>query len=136
LSGNGLKGIVIDTSRSKQASNRMRIETLAVLLAALSGSACAQMAPLRINTAKTAVPVVAVLEEKPAGAAELGPLTTTTCLNRFWDSRPGWDVALDATKQQASAMGANALTDVRYEEGNVLLCSTSLKITAVALRVP
>ena len=58
----------------------------------------------------------AVLESPPAGAIELGQVSATTCLNRLWDRRPGWDAALDSLKQEAARKGANGLTEVRYEE--------------------
>jgi uncharacterized protein YbjQ (UPF0145 family) len=39
-------------------------------------------------------------------------------------------------KTKAAAKGANALSGVRYEEGNVVLCTSSLKVSATALKVP
>lgn len=91
---------------------------------------------MRVAATGANVPVVAVLEQTPPGAANLGGVTETTCLNRLWDRRAGWDVALDAVKRQAAARGANALSGVRYEEGTIVLCPSSLKVSATALKLP
>jgi hypothetical protein len=114
----------------------MRTQTLAVLLTVTNVSACGQIEPVRIAASGARVPVMAVLEATPAEAADLGQVTATTCMNRIWDRRMGWDAALDAVKTKAAAKGANALSGVRYEEGNVVLCTSSLKVSATALKVP
>ncbi len=114
----------------------MRTETLAVLFGVTTISACGQIEPVRVTATGAGVPVVAVLETTPADAADLGQVTATTCMNRIWDQRMGWDAALDAVKTKAAAKGANALSGVRYEEGNVVLCTSSLKVSATALKVP
>lgn len=113
----------------------MRTETFPVLVAAMAAAACGQIEP-RIAAKGATVPVVAVLDNKPANAVEIGQVSTTTCLNRFWDRRAGWDVALDAAKTQAAAKGANALAGVRYEDGRVLPCGSSLKVSGTAIRIP
>jgi hypothetical protein len=113
-----------------------RIKFCTMLFVAMTASACGQIEPLRVGATARSVPVVAVLEAKPANAADLGQVSATTCLNRFWDSRTGWDAALDTLKQKAAAKGANALSDVRYEEGNVLLCASSLQVSGTAFRLP
>jgi hypothetical protein len=114
----------------------MRTETFAVLFATMTVSACGQIETVRFRATAASIPVVAVLEEKPAGATELGQISATTCLNRLWDARAGWDAALDAAKQKAAAKGANALSDVRYEEGNAVLRASSLKVSGTALTLP
>ena len=90
---------------------------------------------MRFGSTAKDVPIVAVLKEKPAAAFELGQVSATTCLNRLWDNRPGWDVALDSLKKEAAAKGANGLADVHYEEANVLLCASALKVSGLALRL-
>lgn len=115
----------------------MRICTIViytVALLALGGCASASRVPTGAP-ASTSVPVVAVLSQKPAGATVVGPVSATTCLNRLWDRRAGWDAALDAAKVQAGRQGANALLDVEYEEGEALLCPSSLKVSGTALRL-
>lgn len=114
----------------------MRTETFPVLVAAMALAACGQIEPMRVAAKGNSVPVVAVLDNKPANAVEIGQVSTTTCLNRFWDRRAGWDVALDAAKTEAAAKGANALAGVRYEDGRVLPCGSSLKVSGTAIRVP
>lgn len=114
----------------------MRTETFPALVAAMAVAACGQIEPMRIAAKNSNAPVVAVLDNKPANAVEIGQFSTTTCLNRFWDRRAGWDIALDAAKAKAAARGANALAGVRYEEGNVLPCGSSLKVSGTAIRVP
>lgn len=109
--------------------------TLAAVLAGLAVSGCGLLEAMRIGSAAKPVPVVTVFKERPAAAFDLGQVSATTCLNRLWDPRPGWDVALDSLKQEAAAKGANALTEVRYEEGNVLLCASALKVTGQALKI-
>jgi hypothetical protein len=109
--------------------------TLAAVLAGLAVSGCGLLEAMRIGSAAKPVPVVTVFREKPAAALDLGQVSATTCLNRLWDPRPGWDVALDSLKQEAAGKGANALTEVRYEEGNVLLCASALKVTGQALKI-
>jgi hypothetical protein len=109
--------------------------TLAAVLAGLAVSGCGLLEAMRIGSAAKPVPVVTVFKERPAAALDLGQVSATTCLNRLWDPRPGWDVALDSLKQEAAAKGANALTEVRYEEGNVLLCASALKVTGQALKI-
>jgi hypothetical protein len=91
---------------------------------------------MRIASRGGNVPVVAVLTDRPADAVELGQVSATTCLNRLWDSRPGWDAALDSLKQKAADKGANALTGVSYEEASVLLCPSALQVTGTALKIP
>jgi hypothetical protein len=126
----------ITAFRFEIGPDAMRTETLAVLLAMTTVSACGQIEPVRVMARGAGVPVMAVLDAPPAGAADLGQVTATTCMNRIWDRRMGWDAALDAVKEKAAAKGANALAGVRYEEGNVMLCTSSLKVSATALKVP
>jgi hypothetical protein len=114
----------------------MRIEPLLVLFGAIAVSACGQIEPLRVTATGANIPVVAILDKAPAGAANLGEITETTCLNRLWDRRAGWDAALDTVKKQAAAKGADAQSGDRYEEGNVVLCPSSLKVSATALKLP
>jgi Putative heavy-metal-binding len=114
----------------------MRAGALGALFAGLAASACGQIEPMRIAARGGNVPVVAVLKSLPAGAAQLGQVSATTCLNRFWDSRPGWDAALDSLKQEAARKGANALTGVRYEEASVLLCASALRVSGTAVKLP
>jgi hypothetical protein len=114
----------------------MRTETFPVLVAAVALAACGQIEPMRLAAKESSAPVVAVLDNKPANAVEIGQVSKTTCLNRFWDGRAGWDIALDAAKTGAAAKGANALVGVRYEDGRVLPCGSSLKVTGTAIRVP
>ena len=114
----------------------MRTETFPVLVAAMAVAACGPVEPMRIAAKDSNVPVVAVLDNKPANAVEIGQVNKTTCLNRFWDRRAGWDIALDAAKTEAAAKGANALVGVRYEDGRILPCGSSLKVTGTAIRVP
>jgi hypothetical protein len=122
---------------SKRASiGKMRIEPFLVIFGAITVAACGQIEPLRVTATGANIPVVAVLDKAPAGAAKLGEITETTCLNRLWDRRAGWDAALDTVKKQAAAKGADALSGVRYEEGNVVLCPSSLKVSATALKLP
>jgi hypothetical protein len=105
-----------------------------VMLAGILLSSCAELEPLRISNSAP-VPVVAVLETPPAGAVRLGQISETTCLNRFWDNRLGWGAALDYLKVKAAAMGADAVSEVRYQEGTILLCPSSLMVSGIALRV-
>jgi hypothetical protein len=114
----------------------MRAIGLAALLAGLAACGCGQLAPMRIASTRGNAPVVAVLKSPPAGAVELGQVSATTCLNRLWDSRPGWDAALDSLKQEAARKGANGLTEVRYEEASVLLCASALRVSGTALKLP
>jgi hypothetical protein len=114
----------------------MRTESSIVLSAVMFVAACGQIEPMRIAAKGSNAPVVAVLDNKPANAVEIGQVNKTTCLNRFWDRRAGWDIALDAAKTEAAAKGANALVGVRYEDGRVLPCGSSLKVTGTAIRVP
>ena len=84
---------------------------------------CAQLRPLQAPPADE-VPAVTVADKRPDRATDLGPVEATSCLNRLWDPRPGWDIALDA------------LTDVTYGEASVFLCPTALKVSGTALRLP
>ena len=114
----------------------MHARGLVTLLAGLAAAGCGQLGPLRIGSASTGIPVVAVVEHRPPGSVDLGQVSATTCLNRLWDSRPGWDAALGALKQQASSKGANALAGLRYEEASVLLCASALQVSGTALKLP
>lgn len=96
---------------------------------------CAQLRPLQAPPADE-VPAVTVADKRPDRATDLGPVEATSCLNRLWDPRPGWDIALDALKSVAAAKGADALTDVTYGEASVFLCPTALKVSGTALKLP
>jgi Putative heavy-metal-binding len=109
---------------------------LGAFLAGLAASGCAQLEPMCIASRASNVPVVAVLKDQPADAVELGQVSATTCLNRIWDSRPGWDAALDSLKQKAASKGANALTGVSYEEASVVYCASALQVSGTALKIP
>ena len=90
-----------------------------------------------MGSAGRGVPIVAVLEEdQPPNALQLGRVSAVTCLNRMWDRRPGWDAALDSLKQEAASKGANAITQVRYQEASVLLCASALQVSGTALKLP
>ena len=101
---------------------------------ALVASSCAQWQDLGVHSAAAPPPSVAVFQDMPQAAVDLGAVTTTTCLNRIWDARPGWELALDDLKRAAAGMGANAVANVVSEEGNVFFCPSSLKLTARALQ--
>src|SRR3954465_16080874 len=96
---------------------------------------CAQFRPLQAPPADE-VPAVTVADKRPDRATDLGPVEATSCLNRLWDPRPGWDIALDSLKSVAAAKGADALTDIRYGEASVLMCPTALKVSGTALKLP
>jgi len=96
---------------------------------------CAQLRPLQAPPADE-VPAVTVVDKRPDRAADLGPVEAVSCLNRLWDPRPGWDIALDALKSVAAAKGADALTDIHYGEASVFMCPTALKVSATALKLP
>ncbi len=101
---------------------------------ALVASGCAQWQDLGVHSAAAPPPSVAVFQDMPQAAVDLGAVTTTTCLNRIWEARPGWELALDDLKRAAAGMGANAVAQVVSEEGNVFFCPSSLKLTARALQ--
>ncbi len=101
---------------------------------ALVASGCAERQDLGVHSAAAPPPAVAVFQDIPQAAVDLGAVTTTSCLNRIWDARPGWELALDDLKRAAAGMGANAVAHVVSEEGNVFFCPSSLKLTARALQ--
>jgi hypothetical protein len=109
-----------------------------MLLLALLLAGCAGTEPLRASSSAAAqqASTVAVLQTKPPGAQPLGTVSATACLNQLWRSRPGWDLALDKLKRKAAGRGANALTDIRFQDGLLLACPSSLKATGLAMRVP
>lgn len=133
IDGHTYNNLRVDGRRSLRFNVGMAQGT--VMLAVILLSGCAELEPLRISNSAPA-PVVAVLKTPPAGAVRLGQVSETTCLNRFWDNRYGWDAALDYLKVKAAAMGADAVSDVRYQEGTVLLCPSSLMVSGIALRMP
>lgn len=118
--------------------SHLPMRPLTLLIAGIPITGCAQLESLRLsNTASvTNAPVVATVETRPREAVELGRIEAMSCLNRLWDTRPGWDAALDSLKQKAAAQGANALTDIRYQDGTALFCPSSLSVSATMLKIP
>src|SRR5262245_40547144 len=95
--------------------------------------ACAGAQTLGLHSAHTKAPVIAVFEQAPADAVDLGQVRADTCLNNFFDPRLGSEIGLDNLKIAAARMGANSVAGVTYEESNRLFCATGLKLTAQAL---
>src|SRR6185436_18286920 len=96
-------------------------------------AACAGTQTISVHSSQTKLPSVTVFEQTPVDAVDLGEISETTCLNNFFDPRPGWQRALDNLKAAAFKKGANAVSLVTYEDSNRLLCATGLKLTAHAL---
>ena len=95
--------------------------------------ACAGAQSISVHSAQTKLPSVTVFEQTPVDAVDLGKISETTCLNNFFDPRPGWQRALDNLKDAAFKKGANAVSMVTYEDSNRLFCATGLKLTAHAI---
>ena len=97
--------------------------------------ACAGAQTLGLHSARTKAPSVAVFEQTPADAVDLGEVSADTCLNNFFDPRLGSEIALDNLKIAAAGKGANSVAGVTYEESNRFFCATGLKLTAHAIVV-
>jgi hypothetical protein len=95
--------------------------------------ACAGAQSISVHSAQTKVQSITVFEQTPVDAVDLGEISKTTCLNNFFDPRPGWQRALDNLKVAALEKGANAVSLVTYEDSNRLFCATGLKLTAHAI---
>ena len=112
-----------------QAMIRCCLSALPLLLLAACGGAHS----ISGYAAQTKVSSIAVFEQTPADAVDLGEISETTCLNNFFDPRPGSERALDRLKGAASSKGANAVSLVTYKDSSRLFCATGLKLTAHAL---
>jgi len=95
--------------------------------------ACAGAQTLGLRSAHTKAPSIAVFEQMPTDATDLGEVSADTCLNNFFDPRLGSEIALDNLKIAAARKGANSVAGVTYEESNRFFCATGLKLTAQAL---
>jgi len=95
--------------------------------------ACAGAQTLGLHSAHTKAPSIAVFEQIPTDAMDLGKVSEDTCLNNFFDPRLGSEIALDNLKIAAARKGANSVAGVTYEESNRFFCATGLKLTAHAL---
>jgi hypothetical protein len=95
--------------------------------------ACAGAQTIGLHAAQAEVPPIAVFEQTPADAVDLGEVSDTTCLNNFFDPRPGWEIALNGLKIAAARKGANSMSGVTYQESNRFFCATGLKLTARAI---
>jgi len=105
-----------------------------VILSILAVAACAYVQPVGLHSAlRTPIPSIAVFEETPTDAIDLGDVHKSTCLNNFLDPRPGWERALDNLKVAAAQKGANAVSRVTYEDSTLFFCATGLKVAARAL---
>jgi hypothetical protein len=103
------------------------------LIVPLLLSACAGWQTVDLHSAPATVSSIAVFEKAPADAIDLGEVSESTCLNRFLDPRPGWEIALDNLKLAAVRKGANSVAGVTYEDSNRFFCATGLKLSAHAI---
>lgn len=95
-------------------------------------AACASLQQIRLAPRSSPVPPVALLNEIPANAIDLGEVSETACVRNLLDPRPGWELVLDKLKRAAAQKGANSVGELRYED-KPLLCPMGIKVSARAI---